>query len=394
MRYFLSDFRHRLCAPLGDAAIGAIGSGVSGLFGMIGSAVASKRALQAQRETNQMNYRINQMNNAFNAQQAQKQMDFSLDMWNKQNEYNTASAQRKRLEDAGLNPYMMMDGGSAGTASSQMSTSAASAASPIPMQANGAISAAQSIGQGIGQVGNAVRNMLEMQRLASEARTAGSDADNRPFYWNDFFLSRGVQRGLWNSQTSLNLASRDMTRRNLDLLNANFDQYVAQQFYQTQQMQHVTSGIILENLLKDKALFYYDDNAKAQLASMSADIALKWSQNRVNDKQVDKLIADTVVSWATEQNIKSRTAIQDIESSILSAVKDYKIQYERYLANYQQLQVDYQRTANGIAAKELRYHDRNRRWNNFVKFGQGFRSIIGNPHVGINTPLGGFSVGL
>ena len=55
-------------------------------------------------------------------------------MWNRTNEYNSASAQRSRLEEAGLNPYLMMNGGSAGVAQSSSSTSPASAAPPLAMQ--------------------------------------------------------------------------------------------------------------------------------------------------------------------------------------------------------------------------------------------------------------------
>ena len=54
-----------------------------------------------------MNYQIAQENNAFNER-----------MWNLQNDYNTPSAQRARLEAAGLNPYLMLDGSSAGVAES------------------------------------------------------------------------------------------------------------------------------------------------------------------------------------------------------------------------------------------------------------------------------------
>jgi hypothetical protein len=43
-----------------------------------------------------------------------QQRNWQENMWNKENFYNTASAQRQRLEEAGLNPYLMMNGGSAG----------------------------------------------------------------------------------------------------------------------------------------------------------------------------------------------------------------------------------------------------------------------------------------
>ena len=65
---------------------------VSGIFGNLSANSAANASLKAARETNAMNYKI----------------------WQEQKEYNSAVAQRKRLEEAGLNPYLMMDGGNAG----------------------------------------------------------------------------------------------------------------------------------------------------------------------------------------------------------------------------------------------------------------------------------------
>ena len=73
--------------------------------------------------TNEANYRIAQMNNDYNEQLLERQIDEQWKMWNAQNEYNSASSQRERLAEAGMNPYMMMDGGSAGTASAMTSPS-------------------------------------------------------------------------------------------------------------------------------------------------------------------------------------------------------------------------------------------------------------------------------
>ena len=86
--------------------ISALGSVVGGLIGQSGSKSAAKTQYKIAQETNAMNYRIAQENNAFNER-----------MVDKMNVYNSAKNQRKRLEEAGLNPYLMMDGGSAGTAS-------------------------------------------------------------------------------------------------------------------------------------------------------------------------------------------------------------------------------------------------------------------------------------
>lgn len=111
-------------------------------MGLLGSIVQTagdiwSNALNAkvQQQTNKMNWQMNQLNNQFNANEAAKNREFQEYMWNQQNTYNSPSAQRARLEEAGLNPYMMMSSGSAGNASSSPSGSSASAASPVAMQA-------------------------------------------------------------------------------------------------------------------------------------------------------------------------------------------------------------------------------------------------------------------
>lgn len=93
-----------LVAP---ALIAGAGSLLGGLFSSSGSSAAGRYQLQATRETNRNNLQIARENNEFNEA-----------MWNKQNAYNTPTMQRARLEAAGLNPYLIMNGGSAGVAES------------------------------------------------------------------------------------------------------------------------------------------------------------------------------------------------------------------------------------------------------------------------------------
>lgn len=101
-----------------------------GLFGGIGSVISGAIGAKTTSDTNKTNLKINQMNNDFNAREAQKARDFQLDMWNRENEYNKASSQRKRLEEAGYNPYM--SDAQAGTAAGMSGTSAATAAGAAP----------------------------------------------------------------------------------------------------------------------------------------------------------------------------------------------------------------------------------------------------------------------
>ena len=99
-----------------------------GAAGAIGGALLGS---SSNKSSNSQNMKINQMNNEFNAREAEKARQFQLNMWSRENEYNTASAQRQRLAEAGLNPYLMMDGSSAGMAGSTGSTSQAQASSPL-----------------------------------------------------------------------------------------------------------------------------------------------------------------------------------------------------------------------------------------------------------------------
>lgn len=98
----------------------------SGLFGGVGSLISGAIGAKSTADANKTNLKINQMNNDFNAREAQKARDFQLYMWDRENQYNTASSQRNRLEEAGYNPYM--SDAQAGTATGMSGTSAASAA--------------------------------------------------------------------------------------------------------------------------------------------------------------------------------------------------------------------------------------------------------------------------
>lgn len=108
---------------LGAAAIGAGASLLGNIFG-------SKN----QSSANQANKEINQMNNEFNERMMDKQIAYEKEMWQKNNEYNSASAQAQRWREAGFNPTMMMGNANAGVATSG-SVGAASAAPAAPQQA-------------------------------------------------------------------------------------------------------------------------------------------------------------------------------------------------------------------------------------------------------------------
>lgn len=88
---------------LGSAAIGGIGS-------LISSGKANENAIYMQR-----------IQNNFNKQQATTSWNRAVDMWNRQNIYNSPKEQMNRLLQANLNPNLMYGQGSVGNASSSPS---------------------------------------------------------------------------------------------------------------------------------------------------------------------------------------------------------------------------------------------------------------------------------
>lgn len=61
----------------------------------------------------------NVFGNRSRRREAERQRKFDLDMWNRQNAYNTPAMQMQRLREAGLNPALMYGQGTTGNASNQ-----------------------------------------------------------------------------------------------------------------------------------------------------------------------------------------------------------------------------------------------------------------------------------
>lgn len=140
-----------------------IGAGlIAGGAGLVGSIIgagaqasANSTNLQAVRETNQANRDLMEYQNQWN-----------LDQWSRENAYNSALSQRGRIEAAGLNPYLMMSGGDAGSASSVRSASATMQAGQVQP-----VNYAAGLGNAVGDALSTYMNM----RMAN-AQVAQMDA--------------------------------------------------------------------------------------------------------------------------------------------------------------------------------------------------------------------------
>lgn len=103
-------------------------------LGFLGSVVNSVIGANSQKQTNETNMRINQMNNQFNKEMAEqafaRETAYNDRIRAEDREYNSAFAQAERYRQAGLNPGLMMQGQSAGVAQSNGVSGGAASAAP------------------------------------------------------------------------------------------------------------------------------------------------------------------------------------------------------------------------------------------------------------------------
>nr|DAG79663.1 MAG TPA: DNA pilot protein VP2 [Microviridae sp.] len=267
---------------------------------------------------NHANKEIAQMNNAFNEKMFDKQIAYNkemyqtqlgdqwkfyddqkanawklyednkayqTEMWNKTNEYNDPSAQRERLEAAGLNPYMMMNGGSAGVAGSVSGTqgSAPSAGSPSvqgvqPPTATPYSADYSGIMQGLGTAIDTLMN-------SSERSVKNAEANNLRIE-GKYIASKAIAELYKSYNEAKNDDERVAIQRVLSSIQKDLSaSQIAVNNENVRQIQAQTKIAVTENLLREQELKFLPQAQKLQLAQAAADIALKYAQKNLTDQQ-------------------------------------------------------------------------------------------------------------
>lgn len=288
------------------------------------------------RETNAANLMINQANIDYSREAWRNEVAYNWDMWNAQNAYNDPSAQVQRLKGAGLNPYMMMDGGDAGTASS---SSAPSHSQPqqIPMQAGhvdpyyspvsdtasmqGALADLMDKGSDIAlkreqQIGMGIDNQYREQRAKAEIAKLLADSHNTEL--------RSIGQNIANSiAESTKDATIALANKQPEFLNA--------------QVRKLESDVAFNDANKELALM--------RAKQMPYELWLKaqdvLSQVDLRDKQ-GRLVS------AQEAESRSRTALNRLEEE--QRVKFTPQQLE-LLAQYQLQNAGYSNTNARVASE-------------------------------------------
>lgn len=270
-------------------------------------------------KTNNNNMAINRMNNEFNAAEAQKVRDFQLDMWNRENEYNTASAQRQRLSAAGLNPYLMMSGGNAGTASSAGSTSPASAASPLSMQRQDFSGFSNTLSTAL-QIANQTKETnANVQSLQSQKSLF--DAQANSILSNVDWWKLGPEYKKWSQMTGLARAGLQFQTDRQNLRNMQWSGNLIQ-------AQHI--GALLDNQSKQVLNKYLDEGQRLQLDLMAAQYYDAMASGHLKYQQAKSEITKRLVMAAEAKGLQINNKIaENTADSYMKALNaEYAASYD------------------------------------------------------------------
>ena len=246
------QFNNRHDSILGSV-IGAVGSGLSSVVGGIFNK-------NSQSSANKTNLQINRENQKWNEKMMDKQNAWNLAQWNRENEYNSASQQVARLKAAGLNPYLMLSGGSAGSAQSLSSASPATAGmsntvSPVDYSA-AAAGVANGLGTAIAQYYNSQLAEANVRKTIAEA--SGVEKNNQ---WLDAKLQAEIENLKQNTRSSK--AREELDKFGLTHARSMWAGELANQSLQ--------NSALSESIINQRANTYY-----TQIQSSLAQMNLRW----------------------------------------------------------------------------------------------------------------------
>jgi hypothetical protein len=259
----------------------------------VGNAVSTNK-------TNNANMAINRMNNEFNAAEAEKARQFYLDMWNRTNEYNSASAQRSRLEESGLNPYLMMNGGTAGTAQSSGPSTPASASPPLSMQRqdfsglSNTLSSALQIANQTKETNSVVQNLQSQKNLAdAQANSVLSNVD----WWK-----LGPEYKKWSQMTGLARIGLQFQTDRQNLRNMTWSGHL---------LQAQRIGVLLDNDSKTIVNKYLDEGQRLQLNLIASQYYDSMASGHLKYQQAKSEIAKRIVMAAEAKGLRISNSIAE-----------------------------------------------------------------------------------
>jgi len=259
---------------------------------------SGKRNYNAQLATNWANLYSTQMTN-----------DYNVMLYEDQKEYNSASAQRQRLEDAGLNPYLMMNGGDAGSVSSTPSGAQTQFTAPqydlaaASSWVNTLMSIPEQLGKAAQSLTSTAKESIDLQTYGARniASLENMKEDTRSYRLKNEY--QGIQNYIAEQTKDNQVSITQSQDKQAQLLND----------YQT--YTNTIQKLQAENMPAQLKIAIAKGNAEVKLteasvAEMNERIELDKKQGKVYDQQVKTLASQASCSEAQAKAALASAACQ------------------------------------------------------------------------------------
>lgn len=316
---------------------------LGGLLGVGTSILGNVLGNKSQSDTNKTNLQIAQMNNEYNERMFNKQLEYNQDMFNQQIEYdqkkmeqqnnfnarmqneaigaqqvyNSAKAQRARLEAAGLNPYLMMSGGNAGTASA-VSGSSGTGGSPSPMGVNvptASPAVMQAYRPDFSGATGVIQTLLDIQaqKGVREAQASSLGEQASGFKIENKYKAEKLLWEIYNSKADYNLKNSQEALNNMSFarMQAMFSSDVSKAQREADNAQFTgeliraqTAWQQLQGLLGAKELKYYDQKVLQELAIGAAQQYSLVAAGKASEAQARQAIENALNLVEQREGIK------------------------------------------------------------------------------------------
>lgn len=261
--------------------------------------------------TNETNKRIARETNNMNYQIFKEQQKYNWDVMNFQNQYNSAFEQRRRLEAAGLNPALMMNGGSAGSASSSLGVN------PPQMQQPQQFNNADTINNSVSNLTDSIASAADNLRTIQEAR--GFQIENQ---YKGQKMQAEFNNIVADAQKKIQESKTEKERtRNVNLLNAaqKFEnEHQSESWFNAQNLTIAQKDLFvaqasktvaeealvdINKQLSEKELAAYDQRFLAEMAQIGSASALNYALGNKAYKDAELAVANKLKAMAEAKGV-------------------------------------------------------------------------------------------
>lgn len=330
-----------------------LGAGL-GVVSSIGSMIGQNRAIRQQIRAQQEE---NRKNREYNLMLARTQNQWNIEQWQRENDYNSPTAQMSRFRAAGLNPNLIY--GQSNPAASSPTLTSGAASSPTDMSA---IGNKRNFGQAMQEMLN-----MEMQKAQIEAIKAGTEktkedtknvtASTEALTIDNMYRAAKHEQDLQVGGMTIRLgkSTLKMNDQQMENLKADLEETVATVESIKQSVEESKARVELLGVQKESQLAaIIRDNEKAK-----AEIAKTYAEFK-------KINAETKI---TEQEYSEMVTTQYARALGLELDNQNKGLQGKYLKS-QTLNIDYQ---NDIISVDAAY---NREWSDEFKAGNPATRLV------------------